>query len=204
MSARAGRLRATNAAWRVALLPPAAFAVHQLRYELAFGAGARLELQRTGHSYLHSAVPWLVGALAVAAGAILTIFGQALRGHTTPRRFTSSLASLWAGVTVALVAIFAGQELLEGLFFAGHPAGWAGVFGNGGWWAVPVAACVGLVLAALLHGARWIVAAIERAVPRTASRRGPARLMPWPPELLRVAAAPLMGACGSRGPPRLR
>ena len=39
----------------VALLPPAAFVVHQLRFMLAFGGGAGAELQRTGHAYLHSA-----------------------------------------------------------------------------------------------------------------------------------------------------
>ncbi|MGO9820582.1 MAG: hypothetical protein ACLPTJ_08020 [Solirubrobacteraceae bacterium] len=38
------------AVWRwsgAALLPPAAFAVHQLRFVLAFGSGAGAELQRT-------------------------------------------------------------------------------------------------------------------------------------------------------------
>ncbi len=35
-------------------------AVHQLRYVLAFGGGAGLELQRQGHSYLHSLAPWAI------------------------------------------------------------------------------------------------------------------------------------------------
>ena len=44
----------------VALTPAAAFAVHQLRYWLAFGAHAGAALQQQGHSYLHSLVPWIV------------------------------------------------------------------------------------------------------------------------------------------------
>ena len=43
---------------QVALLPPAALLVHQLRFMLAFGSSAGAELQRTGHSYLNWVVPW--------------------------------------------------------------------------------------------------------------------------------------------------
>ena len=185
----------------MALLPPAAFAVHQLRYELAYGAGASAELQRTGHSYLHSVVPWLVAAVAVAAGCLLAMLGHAFRGHTTPRRFTASFASLWLGCAAALIAIFACQEVLEGVFFAGHPAGWAGVFGFGGWWAVPVSLCIGLVLATVLHGARWIVRAITLNRAPSGHRRGVAPELPRPVEILPAADGPLVPGCGSRGPP---
>lgn len=184
----------------MALLPPAAFAVHQLRYELAYGAGAALELQRSGHSYLHSVVPWLVAALALAAGCFLRSVGAAFAGHTSTRSFTASLLTLWLGCTVALVAIFAGQELLEGVFAAGHPTGLAGVVGHGGWWALPVAACVGLVLAALLHGARWIVRVIERRT-APARRPGPAPARVWPVRLAPAGDGPLNPGHGSRGPP---
>ena len=141
----------------VALLPPAAFAVHQLRYWLAFGSKAGIELQRTGHSYLHSVVPWLVLLLALAVGGFLRALGRAFAGHTSPARFTLSLTAMWLVCSAALVAIFACQEFLEGLFATGHPAGWVGIFGYGGWWSIPAALCIGLVLAAVLHGARWLV-----------------------------------------------
>ena len=39
---------------RAALVPAAALVVHQLRYVLAYGSGAGIELARQGHSYLHS------------------------------------------------------------------------------------------------------------------------------------------------------
>jgi hypothetical protein len=188
----------------VALLPPAAFAVHQLRYWLAFGGNAGIELERTGHSYLHSVVPWLVVLLALAVGGFLRALGRAFAGHTSPARFTLSLTALWLTCSTALLAIFACQEFLEGLFATGHPAGWAGIFGYGGWWSIPAAACVGLVLAAVLHGARWLVREVARRraraclVLRTSLLRATR-----PPDAVVVCPAPLVRGWSSRGPPTL-
>ena len=120
------RARITGFAY-VALLPPAAFAVHQLRYMLAFGGHAGIELQRTGHSYLHSVVPWLVVLLALAVGGFLRALGRGVRGsRRLPARFSLSLTALWMACSAALVAIFVCQEFLEGLFATGHPGGWRG------------------------------------------------------------------------------
>jgi hypothetical protein len=187
---------------RVALLVPAAFAVHQLRYLLAYGQGASLELERTGHSYLHSVVPWLVALIAVAAGCFLRAVGRALARQTTAARFTVSFLGLWTLCSVALVAIFAAQEFLEGLFAFGHPAGLAGIFGFGGWWAVPAALCLGLVLAAVFHGARWLVAEVarRRALPGSWSGPSPRALRPSLSVTAR-APAPLLAGWSSRGPP---
>jgi hypothetical protein len=55
----------------VALMPGAAFAVHQLSYWLAFGNRAAVVLQAQGHSYLHSVVPWIVVLIALSAGIFL-------------------------------------------------------------------------------------------------------------------------------------
>ena len=139
----------------LALMPPAAFAVHQLRYWLAFGGHAGLFLNRQGHLYLHSLAPWLAVAVAIAIGAFLQALGRALGGQRSLSRHTLSFTALWLICAAALVAIYVTQELLEGLLATGHPAGLAGVFGYGGWWSVPAALAVGLVLAAAFHGARW-------------------------------------------------
>jgi hypothetical protein len=187
---------------RAAVVPIAAFAVHQLRYLLAFGAGASAELQRQGHSYLHSVVPWLVLGVGLAAGAFLSSLGRALSGQTTVPRYGLSLIGLWLTCAVCLLAIYTCQEFLEGLFATGHPAGMAGVFGYGGWWAVPAALCVGLVLAALLHGARWLLheAASRRDARRRVAQSDAARA-PRPAHVLLPRLAPLaLGWCG-RGPP---
>jgi hypothetical protein len=183
-------------------MPAGAFAVHQLRYWLAYHGLAAAQLQRQGHAYLHSLVPWIVLALALSAGAFARALGRAFAGHRSLPRYTVSFTALWLTCSVCLVAIYTSQELLEGLFATGHPAGLAGVFGYGGWWAVPAALCVGLVLAAAYHGARWVVRAVAerrqavvvrvRAVLR-AAHPAPAVLLPRP--------VPLAAGWSGRGPP---
>jgi hypothetical protein len=187
---------------RAAVVPVAAFAVHQLRYLLAFGAGGSAELQRQGHSYLHSAVPWLVLAIGLSAGAFLSSLGRALSGQRTVPRFGLSLLGLWLTCAACLLAIYSSQEFLEGLFATGHPAGMAGVFGYGGWWAIPAALCVGLVLAALLHGARWLLREVAARRGRTEAPAAQRAQRPLPPPSAYLPRlAPLaLGWCG-RGPP---
>jgi hypothetical protein len=202
MGSRAGRPFAVRGLWQVALLPPAAFAVHQLRYLFAYGGAAGVELQRTGHSYLHSVVPWLVMLIALTVGCFLRAVGRAFSGQTSLARFSISLTGLWLACSAALVAIFAGQEFLEGLFATGHPAGLAGIFGYGGWWAIPAALCVGLLLAVVLHGARWVVAEVARRF--TGRRPTASQAVPFvrrPCDVLLAPAMPLLAGWSSRGPP---
>ena len=188
---------------RGALMPVAALLVHQLRYVLAFGGQAGVELARQGHAYLHSLVPWIVLLVGVAVGAFLWALGRTLGGQRSLSRYAFSLAGLWIVCSGCLVAIYVVQELLEGLFATGHPLGLVGIFGYGGWWAVPVAVCVGLVLATIFHGARWVLDEIAgrrrlHARPRSA-RRGP--VLRWRDAVL-PALAPLADGWSGRGPPR--
>lgn len=184
------------------VLPPAALAVHELRYLLAFGPNAGLELQRQGHSYLHSLGPWVAVAAALVAGAFLRALGRAFSGRTSVARLTISFATLWIACTACLMAIYIGQEFFEGLFATGHPAGWIGIFGYGGWWSIPAAACIGLVLAAVFHTADWVLGEVSRRYGsvRPAPRR---RLASAPrPQLVAVPQpAPLVGGWSDRGPP---
>jgi hypothetical protein len=186
---------------QAALMPAAALAVHQLRYWLAYGNGASVALARQGHSYLHSVVPWIVLLLAVAAGGFLRALGRAFAGNTSAARYTLSLGALWLLCTGALLAIFSVQELLEGLFASGHAGGLAAVFANGAWWAIPAAACVGLVVAAVLHGARWAVRAVAARVTRSRIRTRVPRPA-WPPLVSLAPPAALAGGSSGRGPPR--
>ncbi len=199
---KANRLGGTKRLAPVALMPLAAFAVHQLRYWLAFGRGAGLELQRTGHSYLHSLVPWLMLLLAVVVGGFLVALGRAFAGQRSLTRYTVSFTALWLISTGALVAIYISQESLEGLFATGHPGGLAGIFGSGGWWAIFAAACVGLVLAAIFHGARRVLSEISER--RARRQQTPTRAIfrlrpPRDPTLPRLA--PLCAGWSGRGPP---
>ncbi len=185
-----------------ALMPAGAFAVHQLRYWLAFGNRAGLELAAQGHSYLHSVVPWIVLLIALAFGAFLLTLGRALGGVVSVPRYTLSFFGLWLFCAACLVAVYVTQELLEGLFLTGHPAGVTGVFGYGGWWSIPAAVAVGLVLAAAFHGARRVLQAVAERAAQPAAVPAPApivahvRLNPLLPAL-----APLADGWSGRGPP---
>lgn len=187
----------------LALMPAAAFAVHQLRYWLSFHGAAGIELQRQGHAYLHSLVPWIVLGIALAAGVFLRALGRALGGHCSLPRYTLSFAVLWVVCAACLLAVYTCQEFLEGTFVTGHPAGLVGIFGYGGWWAVPAALGVGLVLAAAFAGARWVLR-------ETARRHSRSVLLPArtavvaraPRDVLLPRAAALAGGCSGRSPPR--
>ena len=95
MLARFQRGAALRRAGSVALMPAAAFAVHQLRYWLAFGSRAGLELREQGHSYLHSVVPWIVLLIAIALGAFLCALGRAWGGRRSVPSYTISFVALW-------------------------------------------------------------------------------------------------------------
>jgi len=202
MPAAADRRVALRSLARVALVPPAALAVHQLRYLLAFGGNAGVELSRQGHSYLHSVVPWIVLVIGVGIGAFLWALGRALGGRLSVPRYTLSLAALWLVCSVCLVVIYVTQESLEGVFATGHPGGIAGVFGSGGWWSIPAALCVGLVLAAVFHGASWVLREVARRC--AGNRPDPARVAA-PRQRLPVSLAlrpsPLAGCAAGRAPP---
>ena len=120
-----------------ALLSAAAFGVHQLRYAVAFGSDAGSALEGSGHDYLTFAKPLIGLALAFAlAHAVWRIAGGG-RAHRISRRRLAALLAL------TLLLVYTGQELLEGELAAGHASGLAGVFGSGGWVAVPLALTLG-------------------------------------------------------------
>jgi hypothetical protein len=183
------------------LLPAAALAVHQLRYWLAYGSRANAELAAQGHSYLHSLVPWTVFALAVGGGLFLRRLVVAARTGRGPGARRGSAVHLWLASSAGLLAVYAVQETLEALLTTGHPAGMAGVFGHGGWWAVPVAAAVAAVLTAVLLLGR----ALLRQVAAAARRRArPCLDLAVPAGVAPALARPLaLAAAGRAPPPRL-
>ena len=166
------------------LLPVGAFVVHQLRYRIAYGDQASAQLAAQGHSYLDSFAPWLVLLLCLAAGSFLVRVAQALATGRSAER-GRSFATVWIAASCLLTAIYAVQELLEGLVAAGHPAGLAGIVGHGGWWAAVVAVGVGFVIAALLRRCRR-----GRRGRRTRRGRSPSRSTGSPTCLLQSPPSP--------------
>jgi hypothetical protein len=202
MVAAADRRAVVQGLARVALVPPAALAVHQLRFLLAFGGSASEHLARQGHSYLDSFAPWIVVLLGLAVGGFLWAFGRALGGQRSRSRYTLSLAALWVVCSLCLVAIYVAQEFLEGLVATGHPAGLAGIFGYGGWWSIPAALCVGLVLAAVFHVARWVLDEVAQRRRRVVCSSAPHRKTPpRPVEVVLPRLSPLAEGWSGRGPP---
>jgi hypothetical protein len=195
-----------------ALMPAAALLVHQLRYELAFGADAPRALATQGHAYLSSLTPWIVLLAALALGASLGALAQrwaagasaagAVRRRS--RRAATGLAT-WLAASAALLAIFSGQELLEGAFAGGHAAGLAAVVGGGGWWALPSALVVGALVALMLRAGALADATLAELAPLRLRLRAGARAgsrAPRPAAPLLRAPAPLARAAAGRAPPR--
>lgn len=145
-----------------------AFALHQLRYTVGYGSAASEALTAHGHGYLTVVTPLIALVVAVAAGQFLAQLARA-RGGGRNAPGAACLGRVWAAAAAILFSTYAGQELLEGALSAGHPAGVAAVLGGGGWWALPLAAVVGLVVALILRGADALVAR------RAAARRSPGR-----------------------------
>ncbi len=168
-----GRPRAADPRVRGALLLPLAIlAVHQLRFYLAFGNDASARLAHEGHGYLSTVQPLALLASAIAAGAFIGRVATAWQtGHTGgPRR---ALVRTWALCALVLLAAYSAQELLEGAFAPGHPAGLAGVFGSGGWTAVPLALLIAAALATFLRVAEMLIGMAATRTADAPHARGP-------------------------------
>jgi hypothetical protein len=185
-----------------AFLTAGAYAVHQLRYAASFGSHADEALHHHGHGYLSAVAPLATLLVAAAIGWLLWSVMRPALLDVPQVRFRRA----WALSSACLISVYTVQELLEGQFSHGHPEGLAGVFGQGGWTAVPLSVVVGVAVAAVLR----ISHAVERAAPPAllaaprvdAWQSGvivvPVVALPWP------ALSPLALRRAGRAPPRAR
>ncbi len=183
-----------------ALMPAAVLTVHQLRFQLAFGDRADGRLAAEGHGYLTALAPLAAMLVAIVAGVFLAGVARAWRGAGEGAA-PSSFARVGLAAALALLAIYSAQELAEGMLASGHPGGLAGVFGEGGLWALPLSLLLGAAVALALRvgsaAIEW-VAARRAARPLRSARPRPTR----PPlEVLLVPAAPLAALAAGRAPP---
>ena len=181
------RLRASAA------LAAAALVLHQLRYLAGYGDEAGQALAREGHGYLAFATPLVAILLALA----LVELGFAWQRRQPPVRPTP-FRRRWAATGLALIAIYVVQESLEGALLAGHPVGVAGIIGAGGWFALPLAAALGLGVALLLGGTE---ALLLRRARRAHRLPRPSSCAPPPVRAWRPARAPLARNLAGRSPP---
>jgi hypothetical protein len=195
MSPAGSRLPATAA------LAVGAFALHQARYLAGYGEASGDALAAHGHGYLTLLAPLVALLAALGAAQVVVAVARAEPGLTPPRR-ARRFASVWLVATLALLATYAGQELLEGALAPGHPTGMAALLAGEGWWAFPLAAAIGLAIAALLRAATAAVEAAGRRR-RPARRHWPLPAAP-PPSSVHLPALPVAGRhLAGRAPPLL-
>lgn len=184
-----------------ALMPAAVLTVHQLRYLLAFGGGSGKELEEQGHQYLGALAVPIAMSVAIVLGLFLARLAGAWRDGIDERSPRRSFLRLALTIGAAILAVYSCQELLEGMLSSGHPGGFGGVFGDGGWWSVPLSLACGIVIAAALRGARAAIrwaAARHRRPEASYGRPTPA---PRPRRLALPRLLPLAGAAAGRAPP---
>jgi hypothetical protein len=185
-----------------ALLGAGAIGLHELRYLIGYGGDAGHALAAQGHGYLDAVTATI--ALALVAALAVLIAAVARGGATAAARSVRPWRVRWLAASGALLAVFVTQELVEGALSPGHAAGLAGVTGNGGWIAVPLALAIGAVVAALLRGAEAVIARFAHS-PRRPRLRPPRVALPCAPLHVSPLAVDLLAAPGApRAPPLLR
>jgi hypothetical protein len=179
------------------ILALGAFALHQLRYLIAYGGSSSSELAHQGHGYMAGAVPVL------AVFGVSTLIATLVRGSSGAELARAPFSRRMATFALSLFAIYAIQETTEGLLAMGHPGGVAALFANGGWLALPLAAAIGAVSALLLRALERVEVAISARRVRRAPRRRPPRVRgaARPAIPTKLAAAPLAFGLARRPPP---
>ena len=183
-----------------AVLALAGFALHQLRYLVAFGGDAGAALSAQGHGYLEHALPVLLGLGLLALGVTV------LRSLLWPDRIGAAgpgLARATLACVGVLLAAYSVQELVEGALAGGHPGGLSALFGGGGWLALPLAVALGLAAALALRALAGLEPGIAARVRRRPLRPRRARRAPSPPSTFQIprASAPLAFGLARRPPP---
>src|SRR5215217_4019313 len=126
------------------LMVAATLGVHGARALLVLGSGADRALATHGHGNLGPAV----AAVVIGVALLLALLLSRAAGAVAVRgRRRSVLRRLWPAATVALLALYGGQELLQGWTTSGHPAGLDALLADGGWVAIPAALGLGLMIA---------------------------------------------------------
>ena len=174
--------------------------VHQLRYALAFGGDAGAALAQHGHGYLAWVTPAVAALGALAVGRLLV---RAASVPTPAGGRAARVTRVWPRAAIALFSVYAGQELIEGALTSGHPDLWAGVMGNGGWLAVPLAVAFGAIVGLALRLSDAVEARLRgrltglwRVLPRV-----PLRMPTVAPEISRPRSSVLARHLAGRGPP---
>jgi hypothetical protein len=189
-------MRTAHRARLAAILALGAFALHQLRYLIAFGSSSSEELARQGHGYMADALP-VLGVFALSA-----LVATLIRGRYGAGMAQRSFARRALILAVALFAVYASQESLEGIMAAGHPGGVAALLATGGWLAIPLALAFGALSALVIRLLEGVEVAIARRPAARLHYRAPHTLgQHRPGRAFRLALTPLAFGLARRPPP---
>jgi hypothetical protein len=147
-----------------ALMSAGAVALHQLRYLVANGGHAGEALARDGHGGLNAALP-VLGGVTLALVLLTLAWVAVSRAAPSTSSRDRGRTALYA---LVLLVAFGTQELIEGAFVSGHPAGLTALAHDGGIVVLPLALLLGKLIS-LLTGA--LVAADRAAACTFAPRR---------------------------------
>jgi len=191
-------MRTTTAPARLLRVVPALLAAYELRYLIAHLGALATALHGAGSGQLT-----LLAFALLGAGAVWLVreSGRGL-GLAVPRPgWSLRFVRYWMACSSLLAALLLAGNLLHAPFDVGHAQPLAHSVAAGGWPTVPVVLLIGLVLAASLHGARWLLLELRC-------------LHPWPRHLDAVSlllrgcvvdsrspADPLRAGWSGRGPP---
>jgi hypothetical protein len=176
----------------VTLIAGGAFAVHELSYLAGFGAAG-------SHAPDHSYVAALLPALAILAA--LALFATVERGVAGRRAPPASPLARVLTHAAAILALFFGQELVEGLLAGADVVQIGPVLAVHGVVAIPLALALGSVTWLAMRGLETVEARIatrfDQSTPRHAARLG------LRPRWLNVVLSPAMlaGSAAPRAPP---
>jgi len=162
-----------------ALLSIAAIALHEARHLIGFGDHAGEVLAARGHAYLPLAGVLAVMLLGLAMAHLLVLVGRARRTGAAEVGTPGPLGS-WLVASAALLAVYAGQELLEGAF-AGQLSA-AHLVADDGLAALPLALALGGLVALFMRGADAAVQTAARAGRAVRPARPAPVAAPMPPD----------------------
>ena len=177
----------------VTLIAAGAIAVHELSYLARFGtAGSHAPAD---HSYVAALLPGL------AILAALALFATVVRGVAGTRTPPASPPTRVLTYAAAILALFFGQETVEGLLAGADPVQIASVLAAHGVMAIPLALALALIASLAMHGLETVEARIATRFDQSTPQRAPR--LGLRPRLLGVVLSPalLAGSAAPRAPP---
>jgi hypothetical protein len=187
---------------RLGRLVPSLIGVYELRYVLGRLASAGPALLGTDRLYAHPVKLWVLALLALGSGAMLLEIGRGVHRQIVRPRWSVSLVGRWLLCFSVLLGVLCCPDLMRSLSSSGHPAGLVTASSAGMWCSVAAALSLGLLVAASLGGARWILSRIARLRRRwSAPRRRGVAVVRVSVGVQGPAPVPLLAGWSGRGPP---